>query len=127
MTIALQSKGHGGYDKKNSEKINIENCFFWTDRANIFRLGYESETGAMQDISAKNIDVLHFVDNRPPEDFWANCVFYIQPSDNMPMSRIRFEDIRINASDGNDSDSENDANDLQRHGKPGKYMGNRKI
>ena len=94
-------KGHGGYDKKKSEKINIENCSFWTDRANIFRLGYESETEAMENISAKNIDVLHFVDNRPPEDFWANCVFYIQPSDNMPMSRIRFEDIRINASDGN--------------------------
>lgn len=94
-------KGHGGYNKKKSEKILVKDCSLWTDRANIFRIGYESETNAMQDINAQNIDVLHIVDNRPPEEFWANCVFYIQPSDNMPMSRLRFENIRINASDGN--------------------------
>ncbi len=94
-------KGHKGYNRKNSEKIIVKDCSLWTDRANIFRIGYESETGGMQDITAQNIDVLHIVDNRQPEEFWANCIFYIQPSDNMPMSRLRFENIRINASDGN--------------------------
>jgi Glycosyl hydrolases family 28 len=94
-------KGQKGYDRKNCEKITVKDCSFWTDYANIFRIGYESEACAMRNITAKNIDVLHFLDNRPPETFWANCVMYIQPSDNMPMDHLRFENLRINASNGN--------------------------
>jgi hypothetical protein len=90
-------KGIKGYDRKNCERISVTDCSFWTDRANIFRIGYESETGAMQDITARNIDVLHFVDSQPVEHFWTKCIFYIQPSGAMPMRRLRFEDFRINA------------------------------
>jgi hypothetical protein len=90
-------KGVPGYDKKNSERITVRDCSLWTDWANIFRIGYECDAGAMQDISARNIDVLHFVAPRRPEHFWTKCVFYIQPSDNMPMERLQFEDVRINA------------------------------
>lgn len=95
-------KGLAGYSKKDCEHISVTDCSLWTDRANIFRIGYESEAGAMQDITARNIDVLHCrADSRPPETFWAECVFYLQPSNNMPMRRLRFEDFRINA-DGSD-------------------------
>jgi len=91
-------KGLGGYDRKNCENIRIANCAFWTDRANIFRIGYESDAGAMRDITARHIDVLHFVsDDRPPDTFWSNWVLYLQPSNNMPMSGLRFEDFRVNA------------------------------
>jgi len=93
-------KGIKGYDRKNCERITVTDCSFWTDNANIFRIGYECEAGAMQDITARNIDVLHFDGQRPVEHFWADCVFYIQPSDNMPMRRLRFEDFRINAAGG---------------------------
>jgi hypothetical protein len=91
-------KGLGGRDRKNCENIRITNCAFWTDRANIFRIGYESDAGAMRDISARNIDVLHCVnDDRPPDTFWSNWVFYLQPSNAMPMSDVHFENIRVNA------------------------------
>jgi len=91
-------KGLGGYDGKACERIRVTHCSFWTDRANIFRIGYESDTAAMRDIVAEDIDVLHCVsDERPPETFWSNWVFYLQPSNNMPMAGLRFEDFRINA------------------------------
>lgn len=99
----IATKGIGGYGKKDCADIAITGCALWTDRANIFRIGFESESGAMQDITARNIDVLHFhADHRPPDTFWSECVFYLQPSGNMPLRRLQFEDIRINA-DGNDT------------------------
>ena len=90
-------KGLGGYDNKASENITITDCTFWTDQANIFRIGYECEAAAMRDITARNIDVIHFVANRPIDEFWVNTVWYIQPCNDLPMSRLRFEDFRINA------------------------------
>jgi len=91
-------KGLRGYGNKSCENITITDCSFWTDRANIFRIGYESDADAMRNITARNIDVLHFLgDYRPPETHWGTWVFYLQPSNNMPMSDLLFENIRINA------------------------------
>lgn len=84
------------------EHIVIENCTFWTDVANIFRIGYECETSGMRDIVARNIDVLHYSKNmRPPTDYWSNTIIWLQPNQNMMMEECRFEDIRIH-SDGTD-------------------------
>lgn len=95
-------KGLLGYEDKGCERIRIANCAFWTDRANIFRIGYESDAATMRDMVARDIDVLHFPgDERPPDTFWSNWVFYLQPSNNMPMSRLRFEDFRVNAPGAN--------------------------
>ena len=95
-------KGLLGYEGKACERIRIARCAFWADRANIFRIGYESDAEAMRDISAHDIDVLHFVsDERPPDTFWSHWVFYLQPSNNMPMSRLRFADFRVNAGGSN--------------------------
>ena len=90
-------KGLRGYDDRDCERITVTGCSLWTDIANIFRIGYESDAGAMRDIAARDVDVLHFVDSRPVEHFWTKCVFCIQPSNNMPMNRLFFEDFRINA------------------------------
>ncbi len=90
-------KGLRGYDRKACERITITGCSFWTERANIFRIGYESEAEAMRDLAARDVDVIHFVDNRPPEQWWPNCVFLLHPSDGMPMERLRFEDVRVDA------------------------------
>jgi hypothetical protein len=98
----IATKGITGYNKKSCENIMITDCSFWTDRANIFRIAFESEADTMQNITARNIDVLHCVeDNRTPETFWSNWIFYIQPSNGMPMSNLLFEDIRINATGNN--------------------------
>ncbi len=91
-------KGLDGYGRKACEKMLIESCEFWTDVANIFRVGYECEAEEMRDLVARDIDVLHYSKNyRKPEEFWCNTVFFLQPSGDMPMRNMRFEDIRIHA------------------------------
>lgn len=82
------------------ENIHSENCQVWTDMANIWRIGYESDCAVMRNITAKDIDVLHYShDYRAPEEYWANCIFWIQPSNNMMIEDCCFEDITINAED----------------------------
>jgi hypothetical protein len=78
------------------ENILIEDCQFWTDVANIFRIGYECETAGMRNIKARNIDVLYYSKNyRPPTHYWANAVIWLQPNQNMLMENCHFEDIRV--------------------------------
>ncbi|MDD4786066.1 MAG: glycosyl hydrolase family 28 protein [Pirellulales bacterium] len=94
-------KGLTGHDRKACEKMTIEACEFWTDLANVFRIGYECETELMQDLTARDIDVLHYSPTyRKPEEFWSHAVFFLQPSDDMVMRRMRFENFRINADGG---------------------------
>ena len=78
--------------------ILVEDCIFWTDRANAFRIGYECNTEEMTNIRARNIDVIHCSkDFRPPSDYWSNAIFWLQPSNGMKLSNCVFEDIRVNA------------------------------
>ena len=77
--------------------ILVENCVFWTDRANAFRIGYECNTEEMANIRARNIDVIHCSkDFRKPSDYWSNAIFWLQPSNGMRLSDCTFEDIRVN-------------------------------
>ncbi len=78
------------------ENILIEDCEFWTDVANIFRIGYECETTGMRNIRARNIDVLYYSKNyRPPTHYWANAIIWLQPNQDMLMENCHFEDIRV--------------------------------
>jgi len=44
-----------------SERLAVEDSTLWTDRANVFRLGFESEAaGSMRSIKGRNLDVLHY-------------------------------------------------------------------
>ena len=80
--------------------IRVEDCVFWTDCANAFRIGYECGTAEMRDIHARNIDVIHCSKTyRPPSHYWSNAVFWLQPSNGMTLSDCLFEDVRIR-SDG---------------------------
>lgn len=82
------------------ENIHFENCQVWTDKANIWRIGYECDCEVMRNITAKDIDVLHYShDYREPEEYWANCIFWIQPSNNMTIEDCCFENITIHAAD----------------------------
>lgn len=80
------------------EHIYTENCEVWTDKANVYRIGYECDSEGMNDIYGKNIDVIHYSrDYRLPSHYWSNAIFWIQPSNGMMIENCRFEDIRINA------------------------------
>ena len=81
------------------ENILIEDCVFWTDVANVFRIGYECETAGMRSITARNIDVLHYSKNyRDPTHYWANAIIWLQPNQNMVMEDCHFQDIRVRSS-----------------------------
>ena len=78
--------------------ILVEDCVFWTDRANAFRIGYECNTEEMANIRARNIDVIHCsMDFRPPSHYWSNAIFWLQPSNGIRLSNCTFENIRVNA------------------------------
>lgn len=82
------------------ENILVEGCQLWTDKANIFRIGYECDSEGMRNIRGRDLDVIHYANKyKPPEHYWANAIFWIQPSNGMTIEDCHFEDIRINASD----------------------------
>jgi hypothetical protein len=88
-----------GYDRKPVDAVNISDCIFWTDVANIFRIGAESHAEVMQNISAKNIDILHMENQQVSGDPYSlryDYCFTIQPAENMPIRNLLFENIRIN-------------------------------
>ena len=88
-------KGHTG---GACEDISIKDCEMWTDRANIFRIGYESIASCMRNIRAKNLEVLHYSrDYRLPDHYWSNAVIWLQPSNKLLISDIHFKNIRIHA------------------------------
>lgn len=87
-------KGLAGL-KRPCENILIEDCIFWTDNANVFRIGYECETAGMRKITAKNIDVLHYSFVKKPTEYWAHAVIWLQPNQNMTMEDCHFENFRI--------------------------------
>ena len=80
------------------ENILIENSMLWNDWANVIRVGYECETPYMKNIVMRNCDVVHHAFRyKEPKRFWANTVFFLQPSNNILISDLLFEDIRIHA------------------------------
>lgn len=93
--IAVKGMDHS--TQKPCENMTIESCELWADRANIFRIGFECAAEAMRDLVARDLDVLHYGPYRKPEEFWSHAVFFLQPSNNMPIERMRFENIRVNA------------------------------
>ena len=79
-------------------RILVERCLLWSDRANICRIGYECDVPYMKDITVRDCFVAHhsFV-YRGGDQFWANTLFYVQPSDGKRLSDITFERIRVHA------------------------------
>ena len=91
-------KGNLPFDAKMTpvEDVLVEDCEAWTDMANVFRIGFECNASYFKSIRARRIDVLHAAANyRDVTDDWANCVFYLQPANDMTMEDLSFEDIRI--------------------------------
>ncbi|HXS13811.1 MAG TPA: glycosyl hydrolase family 28 protein [Acidobacteriaceae bacterium] len=87
--IAVKGTAETGQDPKPSENILVEDCTFWIDFANGFRLGAESRATACRNFVARNVDFIHLPDRN------QIYVFHLHPEDNMPMENIVFEKIRI--------------------------------
>jgi hypothetical protein len=89
-SIAVKGTAVSGQNPKVTENITVEDCTFWVDFANGFRIGYESRAVACRNFVARNIDFIHFPNRQQVS------IFLIQPADNMPMENLVFEGIRIN-------------------------------
>ena len=88
-----------GYNRKPVDSVTISDCIFWTDVANIFRIGAESNAEVMQNISSRNIDIIHMEQQQASGDPYSlryDYCFTIQPAENMPVRNLLFENIRIN-------------------------------
>lgn len=102
--IALKGMDPRPRDRRTPcDNFLIEDCTFWTDKANVFRIGYECNAPYFRNFTARNIDVVGYsMWNRPAEHEWPNAVFFLQPSNGLLIENFLFEDIRVD-SDGNDN------------------------
>lgn len=75
---------HGG-----CERYRVRRCVFWSSVGRICLLGHESRAPWMRDFALEDCDVLHYV--RP--------VFLVEPGDDMPISDVRFADVRVHMDD----------------------------
>ncbi len=69
----------------NVERITVENCILWCDRARIFLLGHESRAAFMRDITLRNLDIIHF----------SMAAFLFEPGEEMRLQGVSIENIRI--------------------------------
>ena len=72
------------------ENILVEDCVFWVDFANVFRINTESSCPFTRNISVRNIDVIHFPDRDQVQIFW------LHPTGQMPLENLSFEKVCIN-------------------------------
>jgi hypothetical protein len=69
----------------NVERITVENCVLWCDRARVFLLGHESRAEYMRDVTLRNLDIIHF----------SMTPFLLEPGEDMRLEDVRIEDVRI--------------------------------
>jgi len=69
----------------NVERITVENCVLWCDRARIFLLGHESRAPFMRDVTLRNLDIIHF----------TMTPFLFEPGEDMRLENITVENVRI--------------------------------
>ena len=89
-------------DRNNNlpvENIYIENCIFWTDSANIFRIGYECDAPYFKNLVCKKLYVPFYSQYRKPrKDFnWSHSIIWLQATHSMPILDMHFEDIYIHS------------------------------
>jgi hypothetical protein len=82
--VALKGLDFSG-ENSNVERITVENCVLWCDRARIFLLGHESRAEYMRDITLRNLDIIHF----------TMTPFLFEPGEDMRLEDITVEDVRM--------------------------------
>jgi hypothetical protein len=84
------TRAGGESTSRTCDNILVEDCTFFVDFANAFRIATESSCPAIRNFTARNIDVIHF----PARN--QVSVFLLDPTGSMPMENLTFENIRIN-------------------------------
>jgi hypothetical protein len=69
----------------NVERITVERCTLWCDRARIFLLGHESRAAFMRSIILRDLDIIHF----------SMTPFLFEPGEEMRLEDVTAENIRI--------------------------------
>ena len=69
----------------NVERITVENCMLWCDRARIFLLGHESRAAFMRDVTLRNLDIIHF----------SMTPFLFEPGEEMRLEDVTVENVRM--------------------------------
>lgn len=69
----------------NVERVRVENCVLWCDRARIFLLGHESRAPFMRDITLTNLDIIHF----------SMTPFLLEPGEDMRLENVVVDNVRI--------------------------------
>ncbi len=82
------------------DNIYIENCIFWTDAANIFRIGYECYAPSYKNLTCKNLFVPFYSRGRDPvaSKEWAHAIIFMQPNMELTMENFHFDGIEIRSS-----------------------------
>ena len=95
--IAIKGVDRGGNGRvvKPVENILIKDCIFWTDNANIFRIGYECFAPTFKNIKVKNLKIAGYSSYVNPRGYWSHAIAWIQPSNEITIEDISFENIHI--------------------------------
>jgi hypothetical protein len=82
--VALKGLDLGG-PESNVERITVEHCALWCDRARIFLLGHESRAPYMRGITLRDLDILHF----------SMTAFLFEPGEEMRLEDVAVENVRV--------------------------------
>ena len=69
----------------NVERITVEKCTLWCDRARIFLLGHESRAAFMRQVTLRDLDIIHF----------SMTPFLLEPGEDMRLEDVTVENVRI--------------------------------
>jgi hypothetical protein len=72
-------------DNTNVERVRVENCVLWCDRARVFLLGHESRATFMRQVTLRNLDIIHF----------CMTTFLFEPGEDMRLEDINIADVRV--------------------------------
>ena len=82
--LALKGLDFSG-ENSNVERITVEKCTLWCDRARIFLLGHESRAKFMRQIVLRDLDIIHF----------TTTPFLFEPGEDMRLEDVTVENVRI--------------------------------
>jgi hypothetical protein len=82
--VALKGLDFSAPDN-NVERITVEHCVLWCDRARIFLLGHESRAGFMRQVTLRDLDVIHF----------TMTAFLFEPGEDMRLEDVSVENVRL--------------------------------
>jgi beta-glucanase (GH16 family) len=78
--------------KDNVERITVEHCTLWCDRARIFLLGHESRAPFMRGITLRDLDIIHF----------TMTAFLFEPGEEMRLEDVLVENVRVHGEGQNE-------------------------